>query len=121
MLERVPSPWGRVSFNDTLTSVARAAVELSPRRIGTPKTPTETRADAIQRLDMRHFGERHQQLAQELCTAAKSGELPKLRHLLQNGAVISATDRSGCTALLRASRRGKQRCVAELISRGAAG
>jgi ankyrin repeat protein len=57
-------------------------------------------------------------LEQELCTAAENGDVDRVRHLLENGANISATDNrtlGGETPLLIAIENGHEAVIVLLL------
>jgi len=56
---------------------------------------------------------------EDLIEAAKSGDLHKVKRLIDQGAKVNAKDKDGSTALMLASQSGKLKVVKVLIGKGA--
>lgn len=57
-------------------------------------------------------------LGDQLCAAARKGEVRTIQRLLENGAAINGRDQHGWTALHRASLKGRTEAVRALIEKG---
>ena len=102
-----------------LSLAALAALALAPRG-GSATVLAEQQAEArAQALQQGMQDEQAQTRNQNLLSAAKQGDAPKLQQLLQLGADVHTYNPDGFTALYWAAWQGCEPCVELLIDAGA--